>query len=369
MEETNNLKPLGMVDNHNYGIDILRIISMFMICVLHTLNQGGVLVHCDQNGIINWPQYNMAWTLEIATYGCVNLYALVSGYVGINSKFKPSRVLSFMAEILFYTLLITLFFQIKYPSLVNGKVWFKAIFPVMNQEYWYVTAYFGLLIIMPFLNAGLKNIDNKYLVVFSIASMLYFSLFPILFKSGAFNLGAGYSLIWLLILYIFGGAIRRLNLERIPPYIGVIIYILMVVITYNIPDSRYVDYTSPTILLGSIGLLLSCVRIKINNKKPLKFILKLLGEATLAVYLIHVHPLIWNKYINDFAVKLHMTENPSVVLLFFKIMLAGLVILVFGLVVDIVRIYLFKLIRLKQGLGKIDSLYEKIGKKKENETL
>lgn len=38
-----------MISKRNYGIDILRLVMMFMICILHCLNQGGIL-----NGVYLW---------------------------------------------------------------------------------------------------------------------------------------------------------------------------------------------------------------------------------------------------------------------------------------------------------------------------
>ena len=68
----------------NYGIDLLRIVSMLMVVVLHVLGQGGVLKTSTPLSI----GYSVAWILEIAAYCAVNCYALISGYVGVNSKFK-----------------------------------------------------------------------------------------------------------------------------------------------------------------------------------------------------------------------------------------------------------------------------------------
>ncbi|MCI7401871.1 MAG: hypothetical protein MSH40_04245 [Christensenella sp.] len=45
---SNNLK----TDIHNYGIDIARIVAMIMICLLHTVNQGGAIGNVE----INSPQ-------------------------------------------------------------------------------------------------------------------------------------------------------------------------------------------------------------------------------------------------------------------------------------------------------------------------
>lgn len=43
----------------NYGIDALRILSMFMVLVLHVLGAGGVMENCEPFSI----SYVSAWTL------------------------------------------------------------------------------------------------------------------------------------------------------------------------------------------------------------------------------------------------------------------------------------------------------------------
>ena len=352
-------------DKWNYGIDILRMISMAMICILHTLNQGGVLSHCNQNGIINWNQYYMSWILEIATFGCVDIYALISGYVGSSSKFRISKILYTWLEIALYCIGITLFFQIKYPDLIVEGTWRKAFMPIIFNQYWYMSAYIGLMILMPFLNMGLKHLDNKFLLFFSIFMLVVFSFLPIHFKQSVFGLGWGYSLIWLLLCYILGGTIKKIDFfSKIPFYVGLLMYVLMVGLTYLIfrtskTTQEYVNYNSPTILLSAIGLLICCSKIKINNK-VVKYILKLFGEATFAVYLIHVHPLIWAKYIKLYSQTFHMTDNPGVFHLFLMIMLGSMTIYLECTLIDIVRIYLFRLIKVKKWFGYIDKLYDKI---------
>ena len=69
----------------NYGIDALRLISMFMVVVLHVLGQGGVL-KAAKNG-----QYIISWLLEIIAYCAVNCYAIISGYVGYSDVASFSR--------------------------------------------------------------------------------------------------------------------------------------------------------------------------------------------------------------------------------------------------------------------------------------
>lgn len=79
----------------NYGIDALKIVSMFMIVILHTLGHGGILSSVS----IFSGKYYAAWLMEIAAYCAVNCYALISGYVGINSKYRYSKIISLIEHI------------------------------------------------------------------------------------------------------------------------------------------------------------------------------------------------------------------------------------------------------------------------------
>lgn len=65
-------------DTRNYSIDLLRIIAMYMIVILHTLGHGGLLDVLEY-GTIN---HAMIWLLETIAFCSVNIYGLISGYVG-----------------------------------------------------------------------------------------------------------------------------------------------------------------------------------------------------------------------------------------------------------------------------------------------
>lgn len=56
----------------NYGLDLLRIISMCMVFTLHILGQGGILSAVTPYTV----NYRVAWLLEICSFGAVNCYGL-----------------------------------------------------------------------------------------------------------------------------------------------------------------------------------------------------------------------------------------------------------------------------------------------------
>lgn len=124
----------------NWGIDAMRILSMFMIVVSHVLYHGGIL----ENVTVSSPQYYSAWFFQVFTYCAVNCYALISGFVGIHSKIRYSKLVKLWLQIVFYTLSITGMFTFLFPELISKISLVNAVFPVMRHQYWYMSAYFGM---------------------------------------------------------------------------------------------------------------------------------------------------------------------------------------------------------------------------------
>ena len=115
----------------NFGIDALRIMSMFMIVVWHVIGQGGVLANTTQFSL----NYEIVRLLKILVFCSVNCYALISGYVGINAKYKYTNLILIWLRTLFYAILITLLFAVFVPDKVDSRMWLNGIFPVMRKEY------------------------------------------------------------------------------------------------------------------------------------------------------------------------------------------------------------------------------------------
>ena len=64
-----------MERTRNYGIDLVRWVSMCVVVMLHVLAQGGVLEKAS--GI----HYEISWYMAITAYGNVKDTALNCGYV------------------------------------------------------------------------------------------------------------------------------------------------------------------------------------------------------------------------------------------------------------------------------------------------
>ena len=112
----------------NYGIDFLRMISMIMIVMLHTLGHGGILRSVSFLSV----HYQIAWLLEVIAFGAVNTYAMISGFVSVDSHFKISNILILWLQVLFYGILINTVFFFLLPESRNTSGWIQARSPEKN---------------------------------------------------------------------------------------------------------------------------------------------------------------------------------------------------------------------------------------------
>ena len=147
------------MEQRNRGIDLLRMTAMWMVVILHILNKGGVLAAAAPLS----AGQGTARLLETAAYCAVNCFGLISGYVGVQRRFRYSGALALWLRVAFYTLGITAVFACLMPGSVNGDRVLRAFFPVLFRQYWYVTAYFGMCLFIPFFNLLLNRLSKGQL--------------------------------------------------------------------------------------------------------------------------------------------------------------------------------------------------------------
>lgn len=155
----------------NYGIELLRIVSMMMIVTLHVLGRGGVL----EESVVGGGQYHAAYFMEIACYCAVDCYALISGYVMFDSKFKYGKFILLMFQVYFYSLGITIVYLILKPEYVNIGCLIKSLFPILSKQWWYLSAYAGMYLFIPFMNSIVSTMKKKEVKMLNFSIILVFS--------------------------------------------------------------------------------------------------------------------------------------------------------------------------------------------------
>lgn len=352
-----------MTTERDHGADLLRIISMGMILILHILGQGGLLAALPEASV----RYKAAWFMETACYGAVNCCALISGYVGVNAKFRYSNILRLWLQVVFYTVGAAVLLHIVRPDSVGRSAIGTAFFPVSNGRYWYYTAYFCMSFFIPAMNHLVNTMPKRPLQIIAWAIVLLFSVYPMVMKADIFDLSGGYCVAWLALLYILGGCLQRYPLSgKLTPAKCLGIYLILTVISWawklytdGLPAGTdcidLVDYTSPTILVGSIMLLVGLSRCRFP--KPVRAVIQFFAPLSFSVYLVHAQ---WPVFSTFMAGKYaYLSELHTV-----KIMAAVLGIALFwfllATMIDFLRLQLFRLLKVNRRCVQLGDAVERL---------
>lgn len=299
----------SMQSVHDHGIDALKILSMFMVVVLHVLGLGGVLERAEPLS----GTYCAAWLLECGAYCAVNCFAMCSGYVSVGRRVKAGNLLKLWLQAAFYTILITAVMSaVKPERYLNAAYWLKAVFPVTTKQYWYFTAYFGLFFLMPLLNAAMERMSRGVCFILTGAAAVVFALIPSAARTDTFSLSEGYSTMWVVLMYLVGGAIKRGNLfETKRRWIWAVAFAASVFVTWGSKIAAeavllkmsgqfrtvnvLVRYTSPSVVVSAAALIKLFGGMEIRSTRKVRLIEKL-SPLCFGVYLIHVSPIMIELY-------------------------------------------------------------------------
>lgn len=341
------------MEQRNRGLDLLRMIAMWMVVVLHILNKGGVLSVTEPLSVGR----ETAQLLEAAAYCAVNCYGLISGYVGVARRYRYSGAIALWLRVVFYTVGITAAFAVLFPETVYGDRWLRAVFPVLFRQYWYVTAYFGMCLFLPFFHLLLNTLTKRQLRLLALLIVLVFSILPTIRQKDIFQTGNGYSVLWLSCLYLLGGCLKRLECKGSPKR-WMSVYVSCVLVTWMAKlagDRLYMaragtvcdkvlltDYTSPTILLAAAALVLCFANVRISPN--LEAVVERAAPLAFSVYLIHAHPLLWEY---GMAGRFSFLTAQSVWLLIIGVLGWAFAIYAVCSLADVLRTELFKILRIK----------------------
>jgi surface polysaccharide O-acyltransferase-like enzyme len=351
--------------DRNYGVDFLRIASMFMVLILHILGGGGVL---DVVAPFS-ANFCISWFFEIASCCAVNCYALISGYVGLKSKPRYSNIVMMWLQVAFYSIGISaiLFFAGKCD--LNDVI--KSFLPVTFSKYWYFTAYFLMWFFIPVMNAAVEHISESQLKMILIVTGIL--MFPVSGLTDAFGIKSGYGVIWLSYLYLAGAYIRKSECFKdksskkyIFVYLGCISFTFIskvLLVAFDRQEGVFMTYYSPTTVLSAIALLAFFLNVKFS--KTLIKIISFVSPLAFGVYLIHMHPTLFE--ISMMGKFLFLADDSPIIMLI-SIIGYAIVIFIACILVEYIRKLLFDLLRVKKILVFLEEkcsgfLTEKISKK------
>lgn len=290
------------------NFELLRIVAMMMIIVLHYLNKGELLTaYATDRSAVNYA----AHLTEAFCIVAVNCYVLLSGYFLVESAWKPGRVVSLAAQILFYSVLIPVIL-ICAGVISAGELsvydWLNFVLPVETEHYWFATAYLVMYVLAPFLAEGVRRVEKRTLQVVIGILVLYFSVWKSVLPVRLATDRYGYDFGWFVCLFLIAAYIRLYGLPKLERrknavllYVGMClgIFLLTAGVTAAAGKVAALEYYTdmPTTydhilcLAGAIGLFMVCKDTRLPEGR-VTAVIRGLAPYTFGVYLVHEHLLV-----------------------------------------------------------------------------
>ena len=359
-----------MTKNRNYGLDILRIWAMLGILGLHIVNKGGLL-----RGSGDMPVNEaFAKLLGAICYSSVDVFAMLTGYLCVNkTRNSTTRLVDLLATVAFYCVTIFAGFMIFSHSIFSGniKLCVESIFPPITGGYWYVVCYALVFMLIPYLNTFIKALDEKRFATLIAILFVMLSIITTFGFYDYFKVGRGYSSFWLIFCYFVGAFIKLygkkyFDLSKTKLLCITAVNVLVVwgfwffgkgvVATFAY---HLFQYTSPFMVVNAAASLLLFEKISLDGEKHrfLSKALPSLSSAAFSVYIIHTHPLVFYRIFSNMVI--WAAESNIFVCIGVGISAIFAVYLV-CYVIELVRVKIFKLLRINRLTEKLGSLLDRL---------
>ena len=359
-----------METKRNAGIDILRILSMLGIIGLHIINQGGII----SNLPINTTKHNVVLLLLTILFASVNIFGIMTGYLNVNKREnKNKRIIELILITLFWSIVITsIFYGFNLYNIrsqgIRGLI--TNILPFITGQYWYITMYILLFLMIPYINVLIKNLTKKQMktmlivlfILLSIIPNVIPNIVPNIVRNDMFAIKNGYSPFWLIYCYMIGAYIRlykdeegekgiikksgKVILPLLLAYVcNIAVKNILVALNGRVTDQQwFIDYVSPFIILFAIKVFMVFKSIKIKKELIAK-IIKWISMASFSVYIIHCHRAIFDFVNKDLFV---FVNSQNTLIIIATIILSMIGIYIACMLLDQLRILIFKLCRINR---------------------
>ena len=336
----------------NSTFELCRILSMFMIVGCHFATHGGFSF--DKNAI-SIPR--LWWYfLEMGGNFGVDVFIMISGYFMINNtnlSINKKRIFKIYGQVFFYSITILLFgIAIGITNISIIQI-LKTIFPITTGSWWFITAYFILFLLHPYLNRLLISLNKRQYQRLLLLLLIIWSIIPTL---TTFSLYSN-ELIEFILFYAIAGYIRLFGIDsKLKSKHFFWLWLFAVLVTFSSSvflmmlgkkiavfsdhTLHFYDRKSLPTLFRAVFFFMIFERMNVKNCK----IINTISSATFGVYLIHdsyiIRPWLWKTL---FA---NSQYQESITLIPYSLIVIVIVYLVCT-IIDLVRIKIIEPIYLK----------------------
>lgn len=185
-------------DSRNSCIEMLRIVSMLLITILHFADHG----------ITVWPDNRIIAILITAMYAGgqvgVACFVLISGYCQRKQTHNWKKTILIIAQVWVYSVLLETATQL-FSGEFQPRNMVRACFPILNNEYWFMSSYVGLLMLYPYINVLMDQLSQRQNLQMIGIGTLMFVVHGTVSQS---NLWVN-NLLWMCYVFSIGGYLAR----------------------------------------------------------------------------------------------------------------------------------------------------------------
>lgn len=356
IEKRRNIKTKDKItDAYNHGTGFLMIISIFYLIMINILNRGGILSAVSTGS----TRYAVTWLLNSWCIGAADIFMILTGFIGFSEEEKKTnwaRILTLWLEVVFYAVLVAIIYKMIYPDSIKFKMIGDMFLPLLNNNYQLFSAFIGIMIFKPFLDSGLRHIQNDELKHLMLLIVLVFSCLPII--SDTLQFSEPYSLFWFVILYLLGASLKKTTIiKKITPWKAAAgIFILSIgswlwklfgidfkFLNHEIARDSLISIYSPLILLSSVFYVILFTQIDFSKKA--KNIIAFFTPGAWAVYLIGCHPVLWQALLDNRFREWAVLRNFEIL---YKTIGFALIVTFSALVIDKFRQKIFSRLKIQQ---------------------
>lgn len=214
------------------------------------------------------------------------------------------KVSSVWSEVFVYSVLAGGIGLFIFPKYFSVKILLKIVAPIFTKQYWFMTAYIGLLLMCPFFNIFLNNISLKSLKKLFCILIIMLCISPIDTWSS--------DLVWFLFVYMTGYLLaegKNKLLKSSKFYFGeaficfslmwIVSIVLSLLSIKNVKFEKYINFLcgkQNLLLMYLASVTLFCGFISLKEKNHVH--INKISRHTLASYLIQsnvvLSPILWN---------------------------------------------------------------------------
>lgn len=185
------------------NIELLRILSMFVIVAHHFVVNSGILEQIDQQTVLSLKDYMLlifGWGGKTG----INCFVFITGYFMCTSNITVNKFLKLLCEIYFYKIVIWTIFFISGYEAFSVKGFLKVIFPFFTVADNFTSCFLLFYLFIPFLNKLLHILNEKEHIRLMILVLFMYTILPTFAKA---NVVFNY-VTWFMIIYVIASYVR-----------------------------------------------------------------------------------------------------------------------------------------------------------------